>query len=171
MDHIKKSVLGGTVLGMGFTGFIDGIVFHQILGWHHLICVTEHCQPTSIEHLQRQSMQDGFFHLAVLILTFVGSYLVFRHAPLAGSPGSLKLFFGALLSGAGIFNFVEGLINHQILGIHHIAPGSPYQLHADIAFLGSGVLFFAVGWFLTRQARAVMHTPVTSSASNKALTA
>jgi len=54
-------VRAGIVLGLGFGGFTDGIVLHQILGWHHLVCVTAHCQPTSIEQLQLQNTQDGFF--------------------------------------------------------------------------------------------------------------
>ena len=27
----------GVVVGIGFGGFADGIILHQILGWHHVI--------------------------------------------------------------------------------------------------------------------------------------
>jgi uncharacterized membrane protein len=52
--------------------------------------------------------------------------------------------------GAGLFNFVEGLIDHQILGIHHVKPGSN-QLAWDLAFLASGVLLIAVGWIMVNR--------------------
>lgn len=146
-----RFVLGGMILGMGLGGFFDGIVLHQILQWHHLVCVTEHCQPTSIEHLQRQNRQDGYFHLGTLAMTMVGSYWVFSTAPRPDTPKNSLVFFGAILCGWGLFNLIEGLIDHQILGIHHVLPGSPYQLTADLLFLGSGVCLFASGWFLLRK--------------------
>jgi uncharacterized membrane protein len=133
-------------------GLFDGIALHQILQWHHLICVTEHCQPNSIGDLKRQNMQDGFFHLAVLFLTVCGSYSVFRAASRPDTPRSPQVFFGSILCGAGIFNFVEGLVDHQILGIHHVLPGSPYQLAADMAFLASGPLMFLAGRLLVGRA-------------------
>lgn len=50
----------GITLGLGLGGFFDGIVLHQILGWHHLICVTAHCQPQSVAQLKAQNTQDDF---------------------------------------------------------------------------------------------------------------
>ncbi|HEX8310416.1 MAG TPA: DUF2243 domain-containing protein [Chthoniobacteraceae bacterium] len=144
--------IAGIILGMGLGGFFDGIVLHQILQWHHLVCVTEHCQPTSIEQLKQQNRQDGFFHLGVWVLTIVGCYRMFRAAgpPVASrAPGA---FWGSLLCGWGIFNFVEGLIDHQILGIHHVLPGSDYQFMADMIFLASGPALFIAGWLLVRRA-------------------
>ena len=150
--RMHSFVIGGIVLGMGLGGFFDGIVLHQILQWHHLVCVTEHCQPTSIEHLQRQNRQDGFFHLAMLALTSVGSYWVFCTASRPDTPRSRSVFFGAIVGGWGLFNFVEGLIDHQLLGIHHVLPGSPYELTADLLFLASGLAMSAIGWFVMRKA-------------------
>jgi uncharacterized membrane protein len=144
-------VLGGVILGTGLGGFFDGIVLHQILQWHHLVCVTEHCQPTSVDHLKQQNRQDGFFHLAVWVLTCVGSFRVFRAAGRPDASRSPRVLLGAVLCGWGVFNFVEGLIDHQILGIHHVLPGSPYQLHADLSFLASGVILFFAGHWLMRR--------------------
>ena len=73
-------VRAGIVLGMGFGGFADGIILHQILGWHHLVCVTAHCRPTSIEQLQLQNTQDGYFHLGLWLVTLVGMVMLFRAA-------------------------------------------------------------------------------------------
>jgi uncharacterized membrane protein len=57
--------------------------------------------------------------------------------------------FGGVLLGWGLFNFVEGLINHQILGIHHVRPG-PDQLLFDLGFLASGLLLVGVGILIYR---------------------
>lgn len=145
----KPLVKSGLVLGIGFGGFADGIVLHQILGWHHLVCITAHCEPTSIEHLQRQNTQDGFFHLAVWIVSLVGTAMLFRAAR-SGRIWSGKVLAGAMLAGWGLFNFVEGLIDHQILGIHHVLPGHPQQFLWDMLFLATGPLFGLAGWWMIR---------------------
>ncbi len=31
----------GPVLGLGLGGLFDGIMLHQILGWHHLVGTTD----------------------------------------------------------------------------------------------------------------------------------
>ncbi len=31
---------GGILLGIGFGGFVDGIVLHQLLQWHHMLTST-----------------------------------------------------------------------------------------------------------------------------------
>ena len=141
-------VRAGIVLGLGFGGFADGIVLHQILGWHHLVCVTAHCQPSSIEHLQRQNTQDGFFHLALWLVSLVGTVMLFHAARHAGPAGKDRVLAGSMLAGWGLFNFVEGIIDHQILGIHHVLPGHPHQLWFDLLFLAAGVVLFLLGFRL-----------------------
>ncbi len=137
----------GLVIGLGIGGFFDGIVLHQILQWHHLVCFTPDCQATSVAMLKQQNTQDGYFHLAVWILTILGTVLLFRAARHPDTPWTASAFGGSVLAGWGVFNFMEGLIDHQILGIHHVLPG-PHQFAADMAFLASGVLLALGGWLL-----------------------
>jgi uncharacterized membrane protein len=145
-------VRSGLVLGMGFGGLADGIVLHSILGWHHLICVnaTAFCQPTSIEQLQLENTQDGYFDLALWLVLLVGTAMMFRAGRQADKTWDGRVLVGSMLAGSGLFNFVEGLINHQILGIHHVLPGSPHQFLFDMLYLANGALFFAVGAGLIR---------------------
>src|SRR4051812_26643723 len=75
---MKSITQAGIVLGLGLGGFLDGIVAHQILGWHHLVCLTETCQPDSVAALQFQQRLDGFFHLATWMLTLAGVTMLFR---------------------------------------------------------------------------------------------
>jgi uncharacterized membrane protein len=44
---------------------------------------------------------------------------------------------------------VEGIVDHQTLGLHHVRPG-PNELTWDLLFLGFGVLLAAIGATLTR---------------------
>ena len=140
----------GLVLGLGLGGFADGIVLHQILQWHHMVCVTAHCQPRSIEHLKQQNVQDGYFHLAVWVLTIIGVALLFQAGHHRVIRWSGRALLGSMLAGWGAFNLIEGLIDHHVLGIHHVLPGSPNQLLADLLFLTSGVLGAIVGWLMAR---------------------
>jgi uncharacterized membrane protein len=143
----------GLVLGLGMGGFIDGIVLHQILGWHHLICTTETCAVDSVQALERQNTQDGFFHLATWILCAVGIALLFRAARVVGQNWSGRVLTGAMLAGWGVFNLVEGLIDHQLLGIHHVRPGHELQFVFDMLFLASGVVLIGIGASLVRNGR------------------
>lgn len=148
-------VRAGIVLGMGFGGFADGIILHQILGWHHLICVTAHCRPASIEQLQLQNTQDGFFHLALWLVSLAGLVLLFRAARHVGAGWNGRVLFGAMLAGWGLFQLVEGLIDHQLLGIHHVLPGHPHQFLFDMLWLAAGILLFMVGARLLRLPKSV----------------
>ena len=51
-------------MGLGLGGFIDGIVLHQILQWHHLLTDTGDHPMTPVAGLEDNSLADGFFHLA-----------------------------------------------------------------------------------------------------------
>ncbi len=115
----------GLVLGAGFGGFFDGIVLHQILGWHHLVCRTETCQPLSIGGLQRQNMEDGFFHLAVWVVSLVGVGMLFNARDSAGG----RTLIGGMLAGWGAFN---------------------HWLWYDMLFLASGVALLGLGCRLGR---------------------
>lgn len=151
----------GVVLGAGFGGLADGVLLHQILGWHHVICVTAYCRPASIEQLQLENTQDGFFDLALGLVTLAGTAMLFRAARQRSPAWNGRVLFGAMLAGCGGFNFVEGLVNHQILGIHHVLPGDPHQLLFDLLFLAAGVLFAAIGlWVVRSSANVTLNTPL-----------
>jgi uncharacterized membrane protein len=55
---------------------------------------------------------------------------------------------GSMFMGFGIFNLVEGIIDHQILGIHHVNETVPSDqwIYWDIGFLVWGALMLAGGW-------------------------
>ncbi len=144
-------VQAGLVLGLGFGGFADGIVLHQILGWHHLVCVTAHCQAATIAQLKVQNTQDGWFHLALWVIALTGTALLFRALRPPAPAGNGRTLVGAMLAGWGLFQLVEGIVDHHLLGIHHVLPGHPYQFWFDLLFLAAGVVFLLMGARLMRE--------------------
>jgi uncharacterized membrane protein len=150
---LKPLTKAGIVLGLGLGGFIDGIVLHQILGWHHLVCTTETCQVETVAALKKQVTQDGFFHLATWLLPAAGIGMLFRAARFREQVWVGRSLFGSMLAGWGAFNFVEGLIDHHLLGIHHVRPGHPQEFLFDVLFLASGAVLILVGAALTKGAQ------------------
>ena len=59
-------------------------------------------------------------------------------------PRSGRTFSGSIIAGWGLFNFVEGVIDHHILGIHHVVELYGLSIY-DYLFLASGVLFMLIG--------------------------
>ena len=144
----------GIFLGLGIGGFFDGIVLHQILQWHHMLTSAD-LPPTSVRNLQINTLWDGLFHLTTYIFVGIGLLLLWRAAHRTHVRWSGKLLAGTLLMGFGIFNVVEGLIDHQILGIHHVNETVPQNqwIYWDIGFLVWGALMIIGGWLLMRTGR------------------
>jgi uncharacterized membrane protein len=150
-SNIRPLLLAGLVLGLGQGGFFDGIVFHQLLQWHHMFSSIK--TDATIAGMELNTLGDGLFHLFDWLLTLTGIGLLWRAGRSVENVWSGQVLFGSLLMGAGIFNLVEGIIDHHILGIHHLKPGVHQGLW-DIGFLASGVLLIGVGLILTRTAKA-----------------
>lgn len=146
----RRWMRGGVLLGLGIGGFFDGIVLHQILQWHHMVSTTY--PPSTLENLRLNTLGDGLFHAATYAFTLVGLFLLWSGLRGRHPAWQTSAFIGTLLFGFGLFNVVEGLVNHQLLGIHHVRPG-PYQLVYDVGFLVWGAVMLVMGWGLMRGGR------------------
>jgi uncharacterized membrane protein len=139
------------VLGLGLGGFIDGIVLHQVLQWHHLLTGDNGGEPMdTVAGLEANTLADGLFHLATWVLVAAGMGLTVRAWRRGEFAPPWRAQIGLLLAGWGVFNVVEGLIDHQLLGIHHVRDDLGAPLGWDLAFLGFGLLLIAVGSALVR---------------------
>lgn len=148
-ERTRPHVLAGIVLGLGFGGFFDGIVFHQILQWHHM--ASSYADPDVARDLELNVLLDGLFHAATYGLTVVGVGLLWRAWRRRAVPTSGRTLVGSVVLGWGLFNLAEGLVDHHLLGIHHVWPGGPGSvLLWDGAFLAWGVLFVAAGYAVVR---------------------
>lgn len=145
----KPLVQAGILLGVGLGGFFDGIVLHQILQWHHM--VSARVEPTAIGALRVNVMADGFFHAATYAFTVFGIAMLWRALRRPAVQTSRRSLVGATVLGWGLFNVVEGIVNHQLLQLHHVWPDGPGPvLLWDVAFLVWGVLFIVVGYAIVR---------------------
>ncbi len=144
-----STILPTALLGLGLGGFFDGIVLHQILQWHHML--SAHTPPDTLADLQLNTFADGLFHASTWVLTAAGLVLLWAAVRQGAALGWSRLI-GGLLAGWGGFNLVEGLIDHQILGVHHVRPG-PDELLYDIGFLIWGATMLIVGVLLLNRAR------------------
>jgi uncharacterized membrane protein len=151
-DHTyyRPLITAGIVLGLGQAGFFDGIVFHQLLQWHHMFSSIE--TDMTVTGLELNTLGDGLFHLLDWVLTLIGIFLLWRAGKQSDVPWSTPVFVGALLIGGGLFNLVEGVIDHHLLGIHHLRPG-PNQLLWDLSFLAAGAVLTGVGLRLVQTAQ------------------
>ena len=137
------------LLGIGLGGFLDGIVLHQMLQWHHMLTDEGSHPSTTVAGLETNTLWDGLFHAATWVAVAVGLALLWRRA-LAGQVPRGRVLLGWMLVGWGVFNLAEGLVNHQILGIHHVRDDRGGPLGWDLAFLAFGVLLAVGGWLLAR---------------------
>jgi uncharacterized membrane protein len=146
--NCKPLIVAGLVLGVGLGGFADGIVFHQILQLHNM--VTGRIPKTSIVNIEVNMFWDGLFHLFTWIMTVIGIALLWRAGHREDVPWIGRVFLGGLIGGWGLFNLVEGVVDHHLLNAHHVVERLGVSIY-DYAFLLSGVAFMAVGWALIRQ--------------------
>jgi len=159
----RLSVKPGFLIGAALTGFFDGVVLHQILQWHHMICIEAHCAVKTVETLQRQNYYDGLFHATMLAVLLVGLWQLIAEVA-RGITISQRRFWGAALFGGGVFNVVEGIIDHHIFEIHHVRFG-PHQPAWDLGFLALSSVM-AIGGFLLFRCQMTPAPPGPIGSSN-----
>lgn len=145
----------GILLGIGLGGFFDGIVLHQVLQWHHMLTSAGY-PPDTVGNLQINVTWDGFFHLGTYAATVVGVIGLWRAARRPHPPWSAGLLAGSILIGFGLFNLVEGVVDHHLLGLHHVNETVPREqwIYWDIGFLVWGAAMLFAGWALYRAGKA-----------------
>ena len=127
--------------GFGLGAFLDGIVLHQVLQWHHL--VSDFRAPDDLAGLRANTFWDGVFHFASLLLVLGGLlWLVRSRADLRRL--SLRRVIGLLLIGWGAFNITDQVVFHLLLGAHHIRMVEDYQVY-DWGYTAIGVVLILFG--------------------------
>jgi uncharacterized membrane protein len=145
----------GFLLGLGLGGFIDGIVLHQILQWHHMLTGENGGEPMdTVGGLEANTLADGFFHLATWVLVVAGMALTVRAWRRGELAPPWRAQAGLLLAGWGVFNVVEGTIDHLLLGIHHVRDDLGGPVGWDLGFLAFGVALTVAGAALSAARRS-----------------
>ncbi|MET4042137.1 MULTISPECIES: DUF2243 domain-containing protein [unclassified Bradyrhizobium] len=143
-------ISAGVLLGLGLGGFFDGIVFHQLLQWHHML--SGWYPLNSIDNIKLNTTWDGIFHSATYLLVLLGLYVLWQRARRSDIHLSGSRCLGAVLLGWGIFNLVEGVVDHGIFKLHRVNETVPdeQRIFWDLGFLLWGAAMLVVGIAMTR---------------------
>jgi uncharacterized membrane protein len=147
----RPLMTSGFVLGFGLGGFLDGIILHQILQWHHM--VSSVYPMDTLEGLEINTLWDGIFHISMYLITAIGLVLLWRALTRQDTPHAPRLVIGAMLLGFGGFHLFDSILNHWLLGVHHICY-EPSTTTCDAGFFALGLVWLALGALLIRQGQA-----------------
>ena len=151
-EPVSRPRAPGILLGIGLGGFVDGIVLHQILQWHHMLSSEGSHPATTVAGLETNTLADGLFHAGAWLVVAAGLWLLWRRTNEWRWAASGRSLVGWILFGFGAFNLVEGLVDHELLGLHHVREGAGHQTAYDLGFLALSALLVAGGWLLARAA-------------------
>ena len=137
----KNLFIAGLILGLGLLGAIDGILFHQLLQWHHMVLS---------DNIQLEIFTDGLFTALFSAKLLWGGVKIFQDARKNQLGTSWRIFLGGIFIGGGAFNLVEGIVDHHILQVHRVKPLAENPLMYDLAFLAIGALLVVIGFMIKR---------------------
>lgn len=144
-------VTPGLLLGVGLGAFIDGIVLHQLLQWHHMVSADGGDHPAdTVAGLEANTLADGVFHVGAWLFALAGILATLRDWREERRAPTWRSQVGLLLLGWGLFNLVEGMINHRLLGLHHVRDDLDGPLSWDLGFLAFAASLTAAGFALHR---------------------
>jgi len=154
----RPLIAAGTLLGIGMGGFVDGILFHQLLQFHSML--SAQVTRTTVAGLEINMFWDGLFHVLTWTMTALGLALLWKAVQRRDVPLSTKTLVGSMALGWGLFNLVEGIIDHHLLHIHHVTETENHLIW-DLAFLASGLLLIGIGATMISAGRkdAIARTP------------
>lgn len=145
----SPSRLAGHLLGVGLGGFVDGIVLHQIAQWHSMGSAV--LPPVTMAAMSRNMTWDGLFHAATWCVVVAGVFRLVADARRGRRMPGPRALTGQLLTGWGLFNLVEGVVDHHLLGLHHVRDLPTHVPALDWWFLAvAGVGTLVAGRLLER---------------------
>src|SRR5438105_12300202 len=90
-------IAAGVLLGVGLGGFLDGIVLHQILQWHHMLSTP--VPATDLVSLKVNMFWDGLFHAFTWAMTVAGLLCLWDAQRRRSAPWPTSMFAGGLALG------------------------------------------------------------------------
>jgi uncharacterized membrane protein len=95
--------------------------------------------------MQVNMVWDGLLHAVVWLVTLVGVFVLWSAASHRERIPGRREFVGRLLYGWSWFNLVEGLLDHQLLGVHYVRQAANYTGYNLIFLAMEGVGLLLVG--------------------------
>lgn len=131
--YSKRNLWSGFLFGVGMIAFIDEMVFHQLLRWHHF-----YDKSTTDIGL----ISDGLFHAFSWFATVAGLFLF---ADLRRRQALwLSRWWGGVILGVGIFQLYDGIVQHKMMRIHQIRYVENVIMY-DIVWNAAAVILVIIG--------------------------
>ena len=133
-EYASRNLWSGLLFGVGLMAFVDEVVFHQLLQWHHFYDLS-----TPRVGIFADGLLNSFAWFAAIGGLFMFADLRRRSAVW------MKRWVAAVFIGLGGFQLFDGIIDHKVLRTHQIRYGVellPYDLAWNIfgaALLVSGI--------------------------------
>lgn len=134
--HPQRNLWSGILFGLGVAAFIDEVVFHQLLAWHHFYDKSS---------MTIGLVSDGLFHAFSWFATVASLFLL---ADIKRRNSFwVKRWISGMLLGLGFFQLYDGLIQHKIFRIHQIR----YEVNVlpyDIVWNAIAVIILIIGFIV-----------------------
>ncbi|QHA93057.1 DUF2243 domain-containing protein [Bacillus sp. N1-1] len=134
----NRNLWSGILFGIGLAAFLDEVIFHQLLRWHHF-----YDKSTTDMGL----ISDGLFHAFSWFAT-IGGLFLFADLKRRGA-FFLKRWWGGVLVGAGGFQLYDGTIQHKWMQLHQIRYVDNILIY-DLVWNASAVFMILAGFFLLK---------------------
>ena len=145
----RPLIAAGSALGIGLGGFCDGIFFHQILQIHNML--SNWIPRTNLINEEINMFWDGLFDAFCLLTTVVGLIMLWNAIKRQDTVLSGRILTGSSMLGWGLFNIVEGIIDHEVLQVHHVYQNDPnHFLLWDGVFLAFGLMLIFTGTWMIK---------------------
>ena len=137
----NRNFWSGLLFGVGLAAFLDELIFHQLLRWHHF-----YDKSTTDMGL----ISDGLFHAFSWFATIGGLFILadLRRRGVF----SIKRWWGGVLLGAGGFQLYDGTVQHKLMQIHQIRYVENIMKY-DLVWNGLAVIMILAGLFLLKKAK------------------
>ncbi|MGP4040065.1 DUF2243 domain-containing protein [Gracilibacillus sp. D59] len=138
-NNLRRNLFSGIFFGLGLVAFLDEMLFHQLLHWHHFYDNSS----TKIGLIS-----DGLFHAFSWFATIAGLFLfadLRRRNELM-----VTKWWGGVLLGCGAFQLYDGIIQHKIMRIHQIRYVDNVMVY-DVIWNIIALLMTIIGIILVRK--------------------
>lgn len=144
----RPGAWGGYLLGFSLGGFFEGILLHQILGWHHVLSAV---QVGPFREPDTQLLADRIFYVVICSIAIAGVWSMWRGRASTDLLTRRKLISHALI-GFGAWHVMDVTVAHWFLGIHRTRMDSSNPLAWDLLWLGIfGLGALLAGLLLSRR--------------------
>jgi uncharacterized membrane protein len=153
----RPLLTAGVLLGIGMGGFIDGILFHQVLQLHSMLSAK--LPQESLVNVKTSMVWDGLFHAFTWMTTAAGITVLWNAVKRKETPRNGRFLMGAMIGGWGIFNLIEGLVDHYLLQVHHVVERLGLSVY-DHLFIASGAFFMVIGFMMVKKSKVSIEEPL-----------